>query len=236
MTRSGLFLVVAGFVAAVGVMGEASAVVCDAPAAPPGAKVEMIAPDMRMNGVQMAVRAVEAPQPVESVLAHYRSLWANLATAKRPGSMEQTHDGWKIISTVDGTCFTAVQVRAKGNGSYALVSVSQKPDPTAPRAAVSSLPALPGSRIVSETGFADGARNAKTVVVTNSSRLNANAEFYTSTLVRQGWIQLANRPVQTALGTNQVMSFKRGLEEINLVLSPAEGGQVTIVANITDRP
>jgi hypothetical protein len=209
---------------------------CKEPAIPAGLRAQMIAPDMRNNGMETNIRAFNSPQPVVSVLAYYRDLWAPLATNERPGSLEHDLNEWKIISTVEGDCFTTVQVRTEAGGSYALVSVIKKPG-TSPRVEKvgARFPILPGSKIVNDFEYADGVRNARTIVASNRSNLAANLNFYKNEFKLRGWTTVIERQPESRKGVSHVLVLKKGLEETSLVLSRMNG-QVQIVANMVDRP
>ncbi len=198
--------------------------------------MQMIAPDMRMNGMATNIRAFNSSLPVSSVLAYYRDLWAPLATSERPGSMEQDLNEWKVISTVEGDCFTTVQVRTDARGSYTLVSIIKKPGTSARIEKVGGrFPILPGSKILNDFEYADGVRNARTVVASNESNMAANVAFYRNEFKARGWTPIIERQPESRKGVSHVMVLKRGLEETSLVLSRS-GGQVQIVANMIDRP
>lgn len=209
---------------------------CKQPAIPTGLRVQMIAPDMRNNGMETNIRAFNSPQPVGSILAYYRDLWAPLATNERPGSLEHDLNEWKIISTVEGDCFTTVQVRTEVSGSYALVSVIKKPS-TSPRVEKvgAKFPILPGSKILNDFEYADGVRNARTIIASNRSNLAANLQFYKNEFKSRGWTAVIERQPESQAGVSHVMVLKKGLEEASIVLSRADG-QVQIIANMVDRP
>jgi hypothetical protein len=209
---------------------------CREAATPAGVTLQMLAPDMRMNGMPMNIRGFNSSLSVEGVLAYYRNLWAGLATKERPGSMEQEVNGWKVISTVEGECFTTVQVRQDLRGSYSMISVIKKPDAAARVEKVGAdFPKPPGSQTLNDFEYADGVRNARTIVVSNKSNMAANLQFYKNELKLRGWVPLIERQPESKQGVSHVMVLKRGVEETSLILSSAEG-QVQIVANIVDRP
>ncbi|HSI43653.1 MAG TPA: hypothetical protein VK949_04875 [Methylotenera sp.] len=216
--------------------GFAYSATCKIAKTPDGAKVQLIAPDMRINGMENDIRAFNTTSPVETVLAYYRNLWASLATAKRPGYLEQNMNEWRLISTVEGDCFTTVQVRSEGNGSYALVSVIKKPDGTAKVQKLgANFPLLPGSKVLSDLDYADGVRNARTVVISNKSDMAANVQFYRDEFKSRGWTQIMQRQPESKNGVSYVMVMKKGFEEASIVLSRVDG-QVQVIANIVDRP
>lgn len=214
----------------------ANAMACKDAVVPVGAKVQMIAPDMKSNGVQQTIKAFNSNLPVSEVLAFYRNLWAPLATPDRPGSLEQTLEEWRLISTVDGDCFTTVQVKADSKGSYALVSVLKKPDISSRQEKLGAgFPVLPGSRVINDMDYADGVRNARTIVLSNRSNMAANVAFYKNEFTSRGWVAvMEGQPLVDGQPTH-VMLLKKGLEETSIVITRA-GGQVQVVANLVDRP
>lgn len=212
------------------------AATCKLASAPAGAEVRMVAPDMTVNGVRQTIQEFDSRLAVDEVIAWYRDLWAPLETPQRPGSMEQELDVWKLISTVDGDCFTTVQVKSGSKGSYALVSVLKKSDRAVKRPrAGANFPILPGSQVVDDIEHADGPRNARTIVLSNRSNVAANAAFYKNELEARGWVSVLEQQPKVGGKPTHVLLMKKGLEEASIVISRA-GGQVNVVANVVDRP
>jgi hypothetical protein len=225
-----VFLMLSGFVC-----NAAADFSCEVPKAPDGAMMEMIAPDMTMNGVPTTIRALHSSKTVADLMTYYRELWASLATDKRPGSLEQSLNEWSLISTIQGDCFTTVQAKTSGKGSYALISVIEKQKLNKSKPKIESFPALPGSQVVNDFTYADGVRNARTLVITNSSDLSANVSFYKNEFSTRGWnIQIERQP-ESRQGKSYVFLLKRGFEEANVVISRINS-QVQIVVNLVDRP
>jgi len=213
------------------------AATCKAPSVPDNIVVQMVAESMRIHGVPTSIRAFNAPQlSVGAVLAYYRALWTPLATKTRPGYMEQPLNEWQMISTVQEDCFTVVQVKAVGRGSYALISITQNPDRQPKLEKIEkNFPVLPGSKVMNDFDHEDGIRNARTLVVTNGSTMSANINYYRNELKAQGWVTTMENKPQGAANPAYVLSVKKGLAEANLVISPVDG-QVQIITNIVDRP
>jgi hypothetical protein len=214
----------------------ANAAECRQAAVPAGAKVKMIAPDMNLNGVQQTIREFNSNLSVTDVLTFYRNLWASLANSDRPGSLEETLDEWRLISTVDGECFTTVQVKPDSKGSYALVSVLKKPGVSVGQKKLgANFPILPGSKVLNDVDYADGVRNARTIVLSNRSDMAANVAFYRNEFTSRGWVAVLERQPEVNGKPTHVMLLKKGLEETSIVISRS-GGQVNVVANVVDRP
>ncbi|MBP7567027.1 MAG: hypothetical protein KA795_13585 [Burkholderiaceae bacterium] len=211
---------------------------CPFPIAPPGARVEMIAPQVSANAMDTSISALTLSMPVAAVQAYYRALWTPLATPTRPGFIEKEAQGWQIISSLEGRCLTTVQIKAQGLGSYALVSVGRIQDSSQRAVAARTLqaPLPPGARVLSDTLQNDAIRQARTVVATSGAHVVTNAEFYASGLRNQGWITTLRRTVPTQRGPSEMLVLKRDTSEISVVIAPAQNGQVSIVANIVDRP
>lgn len=217
-------------------IGQANAMPCKEVAVPAGAKVQMIAPDMSMNGIRQTIRAFDTDLSVRDVLAFYRNLWARLENKDRPGSLEQAVEEWQVISTVEDSCFTTVQVKPSGKGSYALVSVMKKPDLSVRQKKLGdSFPALPGSKVLNDMDYADGVRNARTIVLSNGSDIAANVNYYKSEFKSRGWITVMEQQPVIDGNPSHVILLKKGLEETTIVITRS-GGQVNVIANLVDRP
>lgn len=218
------------------VSATANAMACKDAAVPAGAKVQMIVPDMKSNGVRQTIKAFNSNLSVSEVLSFYRNLWAPLASPDRPGSLEQTLEEWRLISTVDGECFTTVQVKADSKGSYAMVSVLKKPDLSARQEKLGAgFPILPGSRVINDMDYADGVRNARTIILSNRSDMAANVAFYKNEFTSRGWVAVMEGQPEVDGQPTHVMLLKKGLEETSIVITRT-GGQVQVVANVVDRP
>lgn len=196
----------------------------------------MVAPDMQLNGVQMTIRAIHARITPDQLLAHYRTLWAHLATAARPASLEQEVNGWRVISTVQGECFTTVQVKSEPSGSYALVSLSRKPAQNAKlEPPGSGFPVLPGSKVLNDFAYRDDIRNARTLVLNNHATLPTNLAFYRDQMQDAGWQLLSERRPSGRDDQAYVLTLKKELQEASIVMTQ-EKGLVTVVVNVMDRP
>lgn len=217
-------------------IGSAHAMPCKLADVPTGAKVQMITPDMKLNGVQQTIRAFNSNLAVNDVLAFYRNLWAPLANKDRPGSLEQTTEEWHLISTVEGNCFTTVQVKPDSKGSYALISVLSKPDAgSSLKKLGGGFPVLPGSQVVNDMDYVDGIRNARTIVLSNRSDMAANVSYYKTEFASRGWLMVMERQPVIDGQPSHVMLLKKGLEETTIVISRF-GSQVNVIANMVDRP
>lgn len=209
---------------------------CKAPVAPPGVKLQMVAEEMRINDVPTTIRAFSTKMSVDTVLTYYRNVWARLATANRPGFMENINGEWQLISTIEGECFTVVQVKILDGGAYGLISMTTKPTNQTKLIKVGKdFPVLPGSVVMNDFDYADGIRNARTIVLTNQSALTANVAYYRNEFKSRGWQVMTDKTTADKTSPSYVMVMRKGLEEASVVISRTDG-DVQVVANIVDKP
>jgi len=197
---------------------------------PDGAKVVIVADDMEFNGIPMAVWELRWKETPEKLRAYYRKDWES-----RSDKVYESEAGiWKIIATSEGGCFYTVQTRAVSDGSHALIGVTRKP--TSARAANGSgYPMLSGSKVLNDLRHKDGARNARTLLLTNSFSPDANAGYYRSALGNSGWQTILDRSVFTEKGPAKVLVWKRDIEETSMTITQNTTGS-TVVVNIVDKP
>jgi len=197
---------------------------------PDGAKLLYVASDMSMNGIPMGIKEMRSKDSPDAVLAFYRNAWGG----KRPGYFETPVEDWRTIATYEGRCYYSVQVRPQGNGTYALLGVTRRPD-VMPKAPGAGFPMLMGSTVFNDLSHRDGPKSARTVLIGNPRSIQENATFYRQTLETQGWVSFVDKAVVTDKGPAQVMLWRRGLEELSVTVQRA-GPTTTVVANLVDQP
>jgi len=197
---------------------------------PDGAKVVIVADDMEFNGIPMAVWELRWKESPERLRDFFRKDWE-----ARGDKVFDTETGlWKTIATSEGGCFYTVQTQAASDGSHALIGVTHKPTSARPTNG-SGYPMLSGSKVLNDLRHKDGAHNARTLLLTNSFSIDANAGYYRSALGNSGWQTTLDRSVVTSKGPARVLVWKRDLEETSMTISPNAAGS-TVLVNIVDKP
>jgi hypothetical protein len=189
----------------------------------------MVAPDIAFNGVPMEVRELHSKDSPERVLDFYRERWKR----NRAGSMESQIPNWRVISTVDARCLYSAQVQASGSGTLALLGVTRLLERGArPSQPGAGFPMMPGSSVFNDIVHHDGAKNGRTLTLFNQHSYRDNVAFYRSSLPSSGWVPTVDRAVDERM---HVLVMKRGFEETSVTIA-VQGGGVTVVANVVDRP
>lgn len=89
--------------------------------APPAGKVEWVAKEVWVNGIQSRIQKFDSPHSSTEVLAHYRAHWRS---GDAGPAREDTARGWRTISTLRGPYSLVVQVKPKEkSGSEGLISI-----------------------------------------------------------------------------------------------------------------
>lgn len=95
--------------------------------APPRGKVEWVAKDVWVNGIQSRIQKFESSQGSTEVLAHYRAHWRS---GDAGPAREDTVRGWHTISTLRGPYSLVVQVKPNEKlGSEGLISILNIKEP-----------------------------------------------------------------------------------------------------------
>jgi hypothetical protein len=204
---------------------------CHDPAYPQNAKVLVVASNMVMNGVPMAINELRWNEPPEQLLRFYRSRWEALGQKV----FETPVGEWRTLGTLDGECYYTIQVKAAEDGSYALLGVTRAPRNAESAAPGKGFPMLSGSRVANDIEHKDGIKNARTLLLNNSFSIGANASFYLRALAGQGWDLMMDRSVATEKGPSRVLVWRRGGEEASMTIGRGAGGAM-VVANIVDKP
>jgi hypothetical protein len=198
---------------------------------PENAKVLIVASNMVMNGVPMAINELRWKESPEQLLRFYRSRWEALGHKV----FETPVGEWLTAGTLDGECYYTVQVKAAADGSYALLGATRAPRNAASPAPGSGFPMLSGSRVANDLEHKDGIKNARTLLLKNAFSIEANASFYRNALAGQGWQMTLDRAVDTEKGPSRVLVWRRGGEETSMTIGRVAGGAI-VVANVVDKP
>lgn len=226
-------LALALFVMSVSTLGFAiqSAKGCRAFPLPDDAKATIVAQEMTVNGVPMAIKELRSRQAPAQVQRFFRDYWV----AQKKAVLENTINGWQTLATQEGPCFFTVQTKVtEQGGTYALLGVTRSPDGVS-RTPGSGFPMMSNSRVFNDLEHKDGRKMARTLLLDNSFTPEANAVFYRNALSGQGWQNMIDRKVDTGRGQSHVQVWQRGSEEVSLTIAQADG-ITQVVANVVDRP
>lgn len=196
--------------------------------APPGAYVEWVADDMKLNGVSMRIRRFTSKAPVAEIIAFYRHRWKD-----RLPPVENVVGEWTIIGKQQGDYYLTVQVKNAGRGgSEGLLGISELPVAVAgERVAVDiDFPKMAGTEVLSNVDSNDFGKHGKTLIFKNDHSVQSNASFYKSMLAVQGWKR--NESYGGIRGDRHLLYFQRRDQSASIVIAPDQGEGTAIVVNI----
>jgi hypothetical protein len=204
---------------------------CRAFPLPGESTTSMVAQDMVMNGVPMAIKELRSKQAPEQVQRFFLEYW------KTQGQrvLENKINDWQTLATQDGPCFFTVQTKpGDRGGTYALLGVTRAPEGVS-RAPGSGFPMMSRSRVFNDLAHKDGPKSARTLLLDNEFSAESNAVFYRNTLAAQGWENRLDRQVDTGRVRSHVQVWQRQFEELSLTIA-SNDGMTRVVANVVDRP
>ena len=184
-------------------------------ASPPGARVESIGEQVRLNGIPMRMYSVVVEREANDVLAFYRAGLGPRLAEKNLG-----HD--RILSQARGDHFITVRIRPLSpKRSLALVAIS---DAKAARQAAHRDPGfrLPAnSALLSDMESVDAGKRSRQLVLQNRLGLKANQAALTQQLAERGY---RPSPQSYRSSNNSVVQlFDGDRREAQLVLVHQQG-------------
>lgn len=195
---------------------------------PPGANVEWVGDDMKLNGVPMQIRRFTSSMTVAEIMAFYRVRWK-----ERISPVENTVGEWSVIGRQSGDFYLTVQVKQSDRGgSEGLLGVSRLPafasgsGPTFD----ARFPKMEGTEVVSDMDSNDKGKLGKTLILKNDYSVQSNASYYQSVLPAQGWKR--NESYGGMRGDKHLLYFQRREEAANIVIAPHPDRGTAIVINV----
>lgn len=198
--------------------------------APPRARVQAVAEDMKYNGVPMRIRKFTSDASAESVLAFYRQRWNEGAKLK---PVLNTLGEWQIIGRQSGDYYQTVQVKPReSGGSEGLLGATKLPSLTERPNVDTNFPRMPGTQVISDVDSSDDGRVAKTLILKNDHSVTSNVSFYQSTMPTQDWRQNLGFGRNQNNHSSQALYFERRKESANVTINHDPKGGTMVVINI----
>lgn len=195
---------------------------------PPGASVEWVGDDMKLNGVPMQIRRFTSGMSVTEVMAFYRDRWK-----ERLSPVENTVGEWRIIGRQSGDFYLTVQAKkSDSSGSEGFLGVSRLPAVATGGGPVfdTRFPKMEGTEVVSDVDSNDKGKLGKTLILKNDYSVQSNASYYQSVLPTQGWKR--NEGYGGIRGDKYLLYFQRREEAASIVIAPHPDRGTAIVVNM----
>ena len=199
------------------------------PPVPEGARLEMVAENMLVNGVPMRTWTLSAAQAARETLDFYRELWETEATGERPGFTEQEMGKWRLLTRLQGDYLITVQVDTEQPlSTRGLVGVSKLP-------AMQSLPKLgknfptPGqTQIINDIHATDLNKKSRTLVATSNRSMRSVIRFYRTTFEKDGWQEQTGRTPYSGQD-DFALIFDKGQRQLSMIFA-RQAGKTALVA------
>ncbi|WP_136256237.1 hypothetical protein [Metallibacterium scheffleri] len=193
---------------------------CTSAPVPPGSSLSLVASQIAINGLPMAIVAAHSTLPPQAFLQFYATAWT--APDGHPVYIRYPLGPWQVIAHAEGGCFYTVQVQAAGTGSGALIGVSM-PKRGSNNAMVLDVAAPGDARVLTHMVSEDGDKQGNTWLLYTANPTAAVMRFYARTLKQQGWARIMQRQSPGKPGVATAM-YQKGVSNMGLVVQPMRAG------------
>ncbi len=199
---------------------------------PPKSQITRIGDNMTYNGIPMDIRLFGSRESAVEIIDYYKGVWPK-GDEKTPGyAITTALQPWTIITYVKDGYLMTVQVSPakKSSGSTGYLAMSRMPaaDADAPDLA-SDFPKLRGSYVANDIQSKDLMKRGRTIILSNSSPVSTNANFYRDHFLNRGYEAQMDRAISG--GKMHTFRFQNGNQNVSIVIN---GGKLTsVTAQIT---
>lgn len=193
---------------------------CQAAPVPPHSKLALIAPQIAINGLPMAIISAHSALAPQTFLQFYAKAWT--APDGHPVFIRYPLGPWQVIAHAGGGCFYTVQVQAAGSGSGALIGVSM-PARSSAGATVLDVTAPGDARVLTHMVSEDGGKLGNTWLLYTANPTAQVMQFYARALRAQGWAQVVQRTLPGHADVASAM-YQKGASNMGLVVQPMRAG------------
>jgi hypothetical protein len=199
----------------------------------PRTKYELVAPEMRVNGVQTHVEVFNSELSAREVIEFFRAHWA-AAPAGAPKDVSA--NGWSALSTVHGPFQIAVQVKPKSStgseGRISIANIVEIQRDWIP----SDVPRFADTQIVQLTETRDGPTHSRLVTMLSKQAFEINVDRWRGEWIRRGYSLVQQSiPSTDGSGSQWVGSLSKGSATVDMVIAREPSGRIThITVNLLD--
>ncbi len=201
------------------------AVHCTAIAAPPHSTLSLIAPQVAVNGLPMAIVQASSALSPQAFLNFYVKAWTS--PAGKPLFIRYPLGPWQVIAHGERGCFYTVQVQQQGGRTFALIGVSR---PGRSRASSAQLDVTaPGdARVLTHMVSEDSGKLGDTWLLYSDNPPGAVARFYALALANAGWTRITTAPSMFHAGASALI-YQKGTSDMGIVVAPLrQGSSITL--------
>jgi len=200
-------------------------------------RVQTISRDMLINGVPVAVYAVDFDASPDDVSNAFRAYWTQAHVPAR---------GWRdasglLLSALDGNCHYVLTLPPQSNGASAkgVMSVMRLDGGARHRIDSRRVPLPDGARPLGDVESRDGQQTGRTWLISTDGDTQDAARRYARQLEAAGWKVVAQAPALTFDGTQRalgdMLAMQRGSDRIDAMFSRRSGSTEAVIHATTDR-
>ena len=202
---------------------------CETAPVPPGSSLSLVASQIAINGLPMAIVAVHSKLSPPEFLKFYANAWT--AADGHPVYIRYPLGPWQVIAHAEGGCFYTVQVQAAGSGSGALIGVSM-PKRGSNNAMVPDVVAPSDARVLTHMVSEDGGKQGDTWLLYTATPTAVVMHFYARVLRQRGWAQIMQH-LQPGKPDVATAMYQKGAANIGLVVQPMRTGSAITITEMT---
>lgn len=206
-------------------------------ALPLDARVESVGSNLEQGGSTVSIATFEVPQPVEQTVDFYRERWAQGAPVEGqrssnntnqpdiPAMVENRVGPWLVLGHLQNGFQRVLQLNVEEPGnSRGFLSVMKLQ--SAARPVQPSLD-LPGLQLLSTTRSRDAGKSSSLSVHAAELDVGALSRQLTALWQERGWTAVSDE----RQGNSRVLLFNRRQVQLDIVVSPAQGGGSLLIMN-----
>jgi hypothetical protein len=202
---------------------------CPPPGAPSGSTLFWVATRSVINGLPMAILALQSEEPKKQLVAWYLKHWRGTDT--HPDDIVYPSIPWTVVARKANTCFETIQIRSTPNGSLGYIGISLPSQLQPTGRAEMKFPVPPCGQLLLSMSSDDAGKQASNFLIESSDSVQSVVAYYRRTLTHLGWAQQMN---QDAMGLGRALMFQRQAEHAELAVSSSKGMTHVFVTIVHD--
>lgn len=208
-----------------GALQAPPALQCNAASAPPNSALSLIAPQIAINGLPMAIVQASSALSPQAFLDFYAKAWTS--PAGKPLYVRYPLGPWQVIAHGERGCFYTVQVQQQGGRTFALIGVS-RPGRSSASSAQLDVTAPGDARVLTHMVSEDSGKLGDTWLLYSDNPPGAVARFYVRALAEAGWTRITTAPSMFHAGASALI-YQKGTSDMGIVVAPLrQGSSITL--------
>lgn len=186
-----------------------------------------VAESMTINGLPSEVYYFTSETSSENTLNYYRKQWQSHPDYS-PGYRESWVSPWHILARTESGKLITLQIQDDSeNSSLGYFTIADMS--AAQKVKTSDIPMLNGSKILNQSISEDGDKKSNLTLVSNTSSISSNTEFYLNYYLNEGW----TNDVHQEESNSVTLVFRKGRREAHLVIRQLFGATQIVINTVT---